>query len=159
MVQCDKYTHFKYTLCEVSALIVTFFGHRDTSEAIAQSLEHTLTQLIADHPSIHFYLGNQGNFDALVYRTLAKLSCTHPRIRIRVVLAYMPTLRDFENMNTIFPDGLEKVPPKYAIYKRNEWMLHKADLVITHVISPAGGAARFKEKAEKMGKPVINITK
>ena len=66
---------------------------------------------------------------------------------------------DIDFSDTIVPDGLEKVPPRYAIFKRNEWMLNKADVVVTFVQFHFGGAGTFKEKAQKSGKIVIELSK
>ena len=58
---------------------------------------------------------------------------------------------------TVYPEGLEAVPPRYAIDKRNRWMLQQSDVVVTYVTVPFGGAAKFKLLAEKTGRAVINI--
>ncbi|MEE1280074.1 MAG: hypothetical protein UHH95_04500 [Oscillospiraceae bacterium] len=44
--------------------------------------------------------------------------------------------------DTIYPDGLEGVPPNYAISRRNMWMIDNADYVVTYVKYIVGGAAR-----------------
>ena len=63
-----------------------------------------------------------------------------------------------ENYNeTIFPEGFESFHPRYAISKRNEWMIKKADIVATYVTRSIGGASKFKSLAEKKNKKVINI--
>ena len=54
-------------------------------------------------------------------------------------------------------DGFENFLPRYAIVKRNEYMLKKADYVIVYVKRNCGGAAKFAEKAVKQKKMVINI--
>ena len=60
--------------------------------------------------------------------------------------------------HTILPDGIEDVPPRFAISYRNKWMLEKADYVITYVTHPTGGAALFKTAAQKLGKTVIECS-
>ncbi|MBR1970364.1 MAG: hypothetical protein IKA17_08400 [Clostridia bacterium] len=47
--------------------------------------------------------------------------------------------------------------PKYAIVKRNQWMIEKSDYVIVYVKQSSGNAAKFKELSEKKGKIVINV--
>lgn len=139
----------------------TFFGHKDASESLTISLKAALTNLIENYGVNLFYIGNQGNFDFLVIKILDELSKKHPHIRYFIILAYMPKKEncnislDYEK--TIYPEELHKVPLKYAIDKRNRWMLKKADFVITHVKYNFGGAYKFKELAEKCGKTVINI--
>ena len=104
-------------------------------------------------------MGNNGNFDSAVHNTLRKLLSVYPDIRCYVVCAYLPLKNSLSHnhLETIYPEGLEKTPPKFAINKRNEWMINKSDYVITCVNHPFGGAAKFKELAEKRGKTVINI--
>lgn len=50
------------------------------------------------------------------------------------------------------------VPRRFAIDKRNRWMIDHSDFVITYVSRSFGGAAKFKEIAEKKNRVVINIT-
>lgn len=58
---------------------------------------------------------------------------------------------------TLLPDGIEVGPARFAIDRRNKWMVEQADYAITYVTHSWGGAAKFKELAEKKGKTVINI--
>lgn len=139
-------------------MIITFFGHRDAPAALSSSLDRTLRELLEKNPCCCFYIGNQGRFDALVKHTLQQLSDDFPKIRIITVLAYMPPDRVMFDTDTLYPEGLENIPRRFAIHHRNTWMLKQADIVITHVISPAGGAAHFKDRALRMGKTVINVT-
>ena len=56
----------------------------------------------------------------------------------------------------IYP-ALENVPPKYAIIRRNEWMIDKADLLIAYVTHGWGGAARTYRYAKQKGIPTVNL--
>lgn len=142
-------------------MIATFFGHRDTPSSIQPKLEELLIDLIESNKALVFYVGCQGRFDAIVMRTLKKLKEIYPYIQYSIVLAYMPGREDeldpkyYEN--TILPEGIEKAPPKFAISKRNHWMLKDSEYVITYVTHNYGGAAQFKILAEKKGKKVINL--
>jgi hypothetical protein len=106
-----------------------------------------------------FYVGNNGNFDTMVLRQLEDLSQTYP-ITYSVVLAYLPTEKNkYDNLtNTIYPEGLEIVPKRFAISWRNKWMIKQSDVVVTYVTHNFGGAAQFKEVAEKQGKIVIELS-
>ena len=44
---------------------------------------------------------------------------------------------------------IEKVPPKFAIIKRNEWMIDKSDFLIAYVEHNWGGAYRTLECAKR----------
>ena len=59
--------------------------------------------------------------------------------------------------DTIFPEGLEFAPPRFAISRRNEWMLKQADFVVTYITHSWGGAAQFAEKAQRQGKNLIHL--
>ena len=139
-------------------MTVTFFGHRDAPKEIEPTLRTTLINLIEQENAREFYVGNNGNFDAMVRRQLEDLSKAY-EINFTVVLAYLPEdRREHDNLtNTIYPEGIESVPKRFAISWRNKWMLKQADTVITYVIHPSSGAWEFEKLAVKQGKRVINI--
>ena len=139
---------------------VTFFGHRDAPNNIEESLREILKNLIEMDGADLFYVGNNGNFDAMVRKTLEALKDKYPHIRCIVVLAYMPTTLDdifSQYGETLFPEVLENTPPRFAISRRNRWMIEHSNTVVTYVTRTIGGAAQFKESAEKKDKRVINI--
>lgn len=142
-------------------MICTFFGHRNAPEEIMISLETLLRDLIENEDVDTFYVGNHGSFDSMVRKTLNNLKIEYPKIKYTVFLSYLPVKkREFEYedySDTVFPEILANTPPKYAIAKLNRWMIRQSDIVITYVTSSFGGAAQFKELAEKQGKKVINI--
>ena len=142
-------------------MICTFFGHRECPKDIEAKLEQTIKELIEKENVDMFYVGNQGGFDSMVRKSLTLLKKQYININYYVVLAYMPGEKtEFDNLDseyTIYPEGLENVPLRYAIPKRNLWMIKKSDFVITYVRYTVGGAAHFKEIAEKENKKVINI--
>ena len=135
---------------------VTFFGHRDTPKEIEPALRLTLIDLIENKNATVFYVGNHGNFDAMVRRQLEDLSKTYP-IKYYVVLAYMPGKNDKPDEHSIFPEGIETVPRRFAINYRNKWMLTKSDIVVTYVTRNFGGAWEFQELAKKKHRLVIEV--
>ena len=136
---------------------VTFFGHRDTPKEIEPALRLTLIDLIENKNATVFYVGNHGNFDAMVRRQLEDLSKTYP-IKYYVVLAYMPGKNAEPNEYSILPEGIETVPRRFAINYRNKWMLNKSDTVVTYVTRPIGGAWEFKKLAENKQKTVLCLS-
>ncbi|MBQ7975906.1 MAG: hypothetical protein IJ300_09510 [Clostridia bacterium] len=139
-------------------MVCTFFGHKDTPKEIEPTLRSTLIDLIENKNVNVFYIGNNGNFDTMVRRHLEDLSHIYP-ITYSVVLAYLPTEKNkYDNLiNTIYPEGLEAVPKRFAISWRNKWMIQQANVVVTYVTHNFGGAARFKEMAERQEKTIINL--
>ena len=136
----------------------TFFGHRDAPPEIKASLRQILSDLIERQGVKQFYVGNQGSFDTMARNLLAEFELTYG-IRYEVVLAYMPKRNDplYDPEHTVLPEGIETVPPRFAIEYRNKWMIDHSDIVITYVHRSFGGAAKFKELAEKKNKVVIQI--
>ena len=55
----------------------------------------------------------------------------------------------YEFGETMLPEGIENVHPRYAISWRNKWMVNEADVVIAYVTHTWGGAARYMEMAAK----------
>lgn len=142
--------------------VCTFFGHKDTPETIAPVLQTVLIDLIEHEHVTLFYIGNHGTFDLLVKNQLNQLKKRYPTIQTVIVLAYLPinqSSKKAENdLETIYPEGMEHIHPKYAIIKRNRWMLDQSDYVITYVTHSWGGAAQFASLAQKKGKVVINLS-
>ena len=138
----------------------TFFGNRDTPQAIEPILYQTIIRLIKEQGVTLFYVGNHGRFDRMAYHCLKRVKQQFPLIQYFVVLAYLPRGKDgLEYLweETIYPEGLEQVPYRLAIIKRNEWMINKADTVITYVKHTTGGAYRFSQIAKKKGKQIIEL--
>ncbi len=112
-----------------------------------------MLDLITHYDVKQFYVGNQGNFDAMALRLLKEFEKPYS-ITYDVVLAYLPKQTDpfFEAYYTVLPDGIETVPRRFAIDYRNKWMVEHSDIVITYVERPFGGAAKCKAFAEKKKK-------
>ena len=137
----------------------TFFGHRECPDSIKPQLKGVLIELITDHDVDMFYVGNQGRFDAIVRGVLRELKDECPQINYAVVLAYMPGKQTEygDHSDTMLPEGIESVHPRYAISWRNNWMLQQSDYVVTYITHSWGGAAQYVNKAKRKNKRVINL--
>ena len=137
----------------------TFFGHRDCPDTVKPRLRQVLIELIENHNVDMFYVGNQGRFDAIVRSELRDLQRAYPQINYAVVLAYMPGKQtEYDDYSdTMLPEGIESVHPRYAISWRNNWMLKQSDYVVTYITHSWGGAAQYSAKGERQGKRVINL--
>ena len=138
----------------------TFFGHRECPDSIKIQLRDVLIDLVTNHGVDMFYVGHQGQFDAYVHSELKKLKQEYPQINYAVVLAYMPRKQTEygDHSDTMLPEGIESVHPRYAISWRNNWMLRRADYVVTYITHGWGGAAQYADKARRQKKTVINIS-
>ena len=134
----------------------TFFGHRECygldSQVLRQAIEELITQGVDS-----FYVGNQGQFDSAVYACLKQLRKIHPHIRVCVVLAYLPTEKsEYDDMaDTMYPEI--EGHPKFAIDRRNQWMIDRSDFLLCHINHTWGGAYKFARLAKRRGKTVINL--
>lgn len=146
-------------------MIVTFCGHRDfveTAEAENQ-LTMFLEKYARENVRLVCYNGGYGNFDYFAAKCVQRMQEQYSNIRNCLVLPYIdqPFLERIEIFKnhfdeTIYPP-LESVPRKYAIIRRNEWMVDSADIVIAYVKYSWGGAARTLEYARRKKKNIIKI--
>ena len=147
-------------------MIITFFGHSNClfNDDIKKQLKNILLDEIIKNPTCKFYLGGYGDFDGLCLRTLKDLKNDFPDIELIFITPYLD--KNYSKLefaknhydDVIFPH-IESVPRKFAILKRNEWMVEQADLVIAYVKYSWGGAAKALEYAKRKKKRIINIVK
>lgn len=141
-------------------MTVCFFGHRDAPETLFPELEAAVRALIEQRGADTFYVGSQGRFDAMAARALRGLQPAYPHVRWFVVLAYPPgTPGDAPpaGAQTLYPEGLETVPRRLAIVRRNRWMIQHCQAVVAYVARPFGGAAQSVEAARKTGREIIGL--
>ena len=135
---------------------VTFCGHREINdrESVKQWLNCVCLDLI-EQGAREFYLGGYGEFDLLCAVTLREMQKRYPHIRLILVLPYLNShILTAGYDETLYPP-LETVPKKFAISRRNEWMVQECDLVIAYVTYGWGGAAKTLEYAKKKKKKII----
>lgn len=139
----------------------TFFGHRIITKDIKSLLTRQIENLITEYGVNVFYVGNNSQFDYLVATVLREVKLHNPQILYWIVLAYLPEKKQEYNplsdIETIYPEGLEYTPRRFAISKRNQWMVQQSDYVIAYVEHSFGGAAQFTEYAQKKNRMVINL--
>lgn len=136
-----------------------FFGHKDSPQNIKLLLKTTIVDLIETKGVDVFYVGNHGNFDAMVKSVLLELSEQY-NINYYIVLAYLPfnKTEGADYSHTVYPEGIEATPKRFAISFRNKWMIEQSDYVISYITHSFGGAAQFVERARKKGKTIINLS-
>ena len=145
-------------------MIIIFCGHSNClfSDEEKEKLKQLLIKEIRKNPTCKFYLGGYGDFDSLCLRTLRELKTDFPDIELLFITPYLDKnyskleLAKYYYDDIIFPP-IENVPRKFAILKRNEWMVDSADLVIAYVKYSWGGAAKTLEYAKRKKVPLVNI--
>ncbi len=134
----------------------TFFGHRDSSEELKPALRQAIIELIEKEGVGQFYVGSQGAFDRMALSVLKELAERYP-IRCEVVLAYLDRPPTTDHPHTVYPEGLEQVPLRFSIDRRNRWMLEQSDYAVVYLRRSFGGAAKFATLAEQKGKTIIRL--
>ena len=145
-------------------MTITFCGHSNClfSDEEKEKLKQLLIKEIRKNPTCKFYLGGYGDFDSLCLRTLRELKTDFPDIELLFITPYLDKnyskleLAKYYYDDVIFPP-IENVPRKFAILKRNEWMVDSADLVIAYVKYSWGGAVKTVEYAKRKKKQIINL--
>lgn len=141
--------------------VCSFCGHGTVPESIRPSLSAAVTEMITVNGVTQFYLGNHGQFDSMVLSELNQAKIKYPHIRFSVVLAYMPGKREefasVSEMDTVYPEGLETVPRRFAISYRNRWMVDHSDYMVAYVNHDFGGAVQTLHYAEKRKLKIVNI--
>ena len=138
-----------------------FIGHKDCPFEIKNSLFETVERLIKEKSINTFYVGTQGNFDKLVYEVLCELEKIY-KIKICIVLAYLnqnPKEVYYDNSKSIYPDELTKTPIRFAIKKRNSYMIDKSEYVICYMNIPFSNTFNNVQDAIKKKKKIINLGK
>ena len=138
----------------------TFFGNRDCGEEIRQELLSVIENCIVSRNVTRFYVGHNGNFDKMAISLLRQLKNKYPYIGYAVVLAYHPSLTKtvvYGENESIIPDGIEKVPLRYAIAHRNDWMLKNSECVVCCIQNKYGSAFKYVEKAARAGKEIFCV--
>lgn len=139
-------------------MVCTFFGHSDCYGLDENVLKSAIEALI--HRGVDtFYVGNHGRFDSMVFRCLLALEKTYPGISVAVVLAYLPTKKpdyDLYHGYSMYP-RIEEGPPRFAIERRNQWMIDHATHCLAFVNRSYGGAYKFARRAKTKGLAVTNL--
>ena len=141
-------------------MIVTFCGHSELSNGalVREWLSGVCERLIVSGAN-EFSLGGYGAFDDLCADVLCGLKLQYRHIRLVLVLPYLNRAMPTAGYDaTVYPP-LESVPLRYAILRRNEWMIQHSDVVVAYVIHDWGGAARTLEYARRKKKLIFQYGK
>lgn len=147
---------------EGDTMACCLFGHGNAPDSIRQNLKNQIVKIFEADPETMFYFGKHGHFDAMVRSVMKELKKEGHDVHYAVVLSRMPgPLGEFDDPkeyeDTMFPEGLEEVHPKFSVTWVNNWMVRLTDTVICYITHDFGGAAQFVNKARRKGSRIINL--
>ena len=144
----------------------SFFGHGDFLENkdIEFKIKQEIANCVENKKIYNFCLGGYGNYDNCCARYVNDMKKFYPQIKSYLIFAYLNNKIDkytkeyiCKNFDeTIYPP-LEKVPLRFAISKRNKWIVDNSEYIIFYINHSFGGAYKFYEYAQKKNKTYINL--
>ena len=153
----------------LSDITVSFCGHstiydKGVKEALYKAISDVLLPL-SSIDKVTFFCGGYGAFDDLCSVVIDEIRSrgVAPKIEKVFVTPYISeSYKDHIDLmrsrydDVVFPP-IESVPLKYAISRRNEWMIDQADVVISYVSHSFGGAATTLRYAYRKNKNIIRL--
>lgn len=146
-------------------MIISFCGHSDFCGdlTVAKKVKELIISFAEINKIVYCYTGGYGAFDNFVASCISEAQAVRNNIKNCLVIPYisewfMNKIKNHVSMydEVIYPP-IEGVPPKYAIIRRNEWMVDKSDLLIAYVKHGWGGAARMYQYAKRRGVKIIAL--
>ena len=135
-----------------------FIGHRDSSEALYPLIVREVERHIVDYGVREFIVGQYGRFDGMAARAVRAMKGRFPGVRLVLLQAYLKNDAlpgDYDA--SVYPEGLEYVPKRFAILRANRAMVDRCDFLIACVSRNFGGAWQCLEYAKRKGKCIVNL--
>lgn len=137
--------------------VCAFFGHSELFQDISTQLEDAIIGAIDQGYDI-FWCGGYGTFDRNAAAIAHNLQKRYPHIQTVLILAYLPEQPLPELYNySIFPEGIEIGPPRFAISRRNQWIVKHCDSAICYVNHSYGGAYTAFQSLKHQNKVLTNL--
>lgn len=148
-------------------MTISFAGHAFicSGNSVKELVKEQIENNIDGEESVVCFLGGYGQFDDICAYACRELKQKYSKIQLVYVTPYM-SLSDQIRIIELKKQGMydevlyppiEKVPLKFAISKRNNWMVENSDLVIAYVNHSFGGAYKTLQSAKRKKKRIINI--
>ena len=138
-------------------MMCTFLGHHDVQSNIREALKKVIIELIQNGVN-EFVVGNNGKFDFYAQEILFELQNRGEKINISIALSHIDEESLTNNQGfTVFPDVLEKCLPRFAISKRNDWMIKKSQIAVVYLAQNFSNTSKWVEKAKRRKLKIINI--
>jgi uncharacterized phage-like protein YoqJ len=147
---------------------ITFCGHKEICDRqlILNKLIENLEPYFKELKPLTFYCGGYGAFDSIASEAIDILRKSYPYTNVEkiyvtpyIAASCKEKLDSIKNIydEIIYPP-LENVPLKFAISRRNEWIIKNSDIVIAYVKHSWGGAAKTLTYAKRKHKQIISIS-
>lgn len=109
---------------------------------------------------VDFYVGFYGEFEKFGLKCALEYKKNHNNAKVFCITPYLNSSR-YDILlkkcdGSIYPE-IETVPPKFAIIKRNEWVIDKSDIVIFYMEFSAKKTYDFYLYAKRKNKRIINL--
>ena len=148
-------------------MIITFCGHSNYSSSLEDEERLLkLLKIVACGEQVDFYLGGYGGFDRFALKCATKYKQLYKNTKLVFITPYLDKwlnerkdilIKTYDEI--IYPE-IEHVPQKFAIIKRNEWMIINCELVICYIKTlTASRAGKFFILAKKLNKKIINLAR
>lgn len=138
-------------------MIVTFVGHSSyvEKESDKQKIMEILERNVGD-TDCDFFLGGYGNFDKFSLNCCIEYRKKHKKSKLIYVIPYLDRKYDLTNFDGSVYPPIENVPKRFAISRRNKWVVEQADIIIAFV-RYLGGAKTTLDYAIKKSKLIYNL--
>ncbi len=146
-------------------MVVVFFGHANFigSPSIEEKIHSYLKEIIRQEYA-EFYFGGYGGFDTFAFSCVKKFQQVNQKVKTFFITPYITEsyqrnhlLELSKQYDGVLYPPLEHVPYKWAISRRNQWMIEQADIVITYMRHKYGGAWQAYRSAQKRKRSFIPI--
>ena len=139
-------------------MICVLFGHKDASEKIKCKLENCIIDILSENEYVVFYAWNNGNFDRMAQCVLEDLSTRRPALNYLLYLSKIDEVSlGGSQTRTVYLESLHKVPKRFAISKRNDFLIKNADMALIYVNNRFSNTYKISERLKKRGVRIINI--
>ena len=142
---------------------VTFIGHRciEREYELENKIEEIIKNLIRTKEYVEIYMGRNGDFDISAASAVKRAQKALGKHNSSLILVEPYSMKNDPFYEKYYDEVIlpidNKIHPKAAITKRNQWMLDQADFLICFVTRNAGGAYAALKYAEKQKIGVFNL--
>lgn len=146
---------------------ISFAGHSCISsrDKVKEIIKEQIRNYMTNAKYVTCYLGGYGDFDELCACACRELKQESANIELVYVTPYISLseqakIKEMQRCGlydtSIYPP-IENSPPRFAISRRNEWMMKNADIIIVYVDHNYGGAYKSLQVAKRRKKKIINV--